>query len=246
MSQPSAVAEPQRERHISGEPVSLSLPRPRPERREHAGRFARLEPIDPERHAAELYAASHAVPNGERIWDYLPYGPFPTLDDFRGWLAGCARSEDPLFFAIRDLRSGQTLGMASYLRIEPSQAAIEIGHIWFAPALQKTPAATDAIFLLLRHALDELGYRRMEWKCDARNAGSRRAATRFGFSFEGIFYRHLVVKGHNRDTAWFSILDSEWPAIGAAFETWLAPANFDAEGRQLCSLKALTWPEMSR
>lgn len=237
-SQPS---EPQRDRQLSKSPVSLSLPRPRPERRDHEGRFVRLEPLDPARHAAELYAASHGVPNGERIWDYLPYGPFDSVDELSSWLEKLAPSDDPLFFAIRDLQSGKTLGMASYLRIVPDHAVIEIGHIWFAPALQKTPAATEAIFLMLRHALDDLGYRRMEWKCDALNAGSRRAATRFGFSFESIFYQAVVVKGLNRDTAWFSILDYEWPAIRASFERWLSPENFDASGQQRTSLRELNW-----
>ncbi len=237
----SLSSEPRRDRRVSGAPVALSLPRPRPERREHAGHLARLEPLDPARHAADLYAASHEVPGGERLWDYLPYGPFPSRRDFAAWLEDRARSADPLFFAIRDLRNGRALGMASFLRIAPEPATIEIGHIWFAPALQRTPAATEAIFLMLRHAFDDLGYRRVEWKCDALNAASRRAATRFGFSFEGIFYQHGVVKGHNRDTAWFSILDHEWPALRANVERWLAPENFDASGRQRSSLRALNW-----
>ena len=239
MSQPR---EPRRDRPLSGAPVTLVLPRPRPERRAHAGRLARLEPLDPARHAAELYAASHGIPGGERLWDYLAYGPFPSLEDFSAWLQGCAGSDDPRFFAIRDLAGDRALGMASYLRIEPAQAVIEIGHIWFAPALQKTPAATEAIFLLLRHAFDDLGYRRMEWKCDALNTGSRRAATRFGFGFEGVFYQHLIVKGRNRDTAWFSILDHEWPTLRGQFARWLAPDNFDASGRQRVSLRELTRP----
>lgn len=237
----SQLSERQRSRQLSESPVALGLPRPRPERQEHTGRYARLEPLDSARHAAELYIASHEVPDGERIWDYLPYGPFASVDDFTVWLEGCARSDDPLFFAIRDLQSGATLGMASFLRIEPDHASIEIGHIWFSPALQKTPAATEAIFLLLRHALGDLGYRRMEWKCHALNAGSRRAATRFGFSYEGIFYQHVVMKGHNRDSAWFSILDHEWPALCANFERWLSPENFDASGYQRSSLKDLNW-----
>ncbi|HLI50833.1 MAG TPA: GNAT family protein, partial [Thermomicrobiaceae bacterium] len=187
------------------------------------------------------FEASHDVPNGERIWDYLPYGPFASLEDFSDWLDDCARSDDPLFFAIRDLKSGKALGMASYLRIVPEHAVIEIGHIWFAPALQKTPTATDAIFLMLRHALSDLGYRRMEWKCDALNTGSRRAATRFGFSFESIFYQAVDVKGLNRDTAWFSILDYEWPEIRENFEHWLAPENFGASGRQRSSLREMNW-----
>lgn len=238
----SELSERLRRRDLSKKPVSLVLPRPRPERRDHEGRFARLEPVDPERHAAELYAASHDVPDGERLWDYLPYGPFDSVDDFAAWLEERSRSTDPLFFAIRDLQSGTALGMASYLRVDPANGVIEIGHIWFAPALQKTPAATEAIFLMLHHALDDLGYRRMEWKCDAVNAGSRSAATRFGFSYEGIFYQAVVVKGLNRDTAWFSILDYEWPSLRANFQHWLAPENFDDFGQQSSSLRELNWP----
>jgi RimJ/RimL family protein N-acetyltransferase len=237
----SQASEPTRPRHLSGSRVELSLPRPRPERVDHEGRYVRLEPLDAARHARELYACSHDIDGGERIWEYLPYGPFTGADAFAAWLEGCAASADPLFFAIRDRQSRFARGMASFLRIEPDHASIEIGHIWFSPALQKTPAATEAIFLLLHHALGELGYRRMEWKCNALNAGSRRAATRFGFSYEGTFFQHVVVKGHNRDTAWFSILDSEWQQLSANFERWLSPENFDPSGLQRRSLADLNW-----
>jgi RimJ/RimL family protein N-acetyltransferase len=196
------------------------------------GTAARLEPIDPERHADELYASSHGVAGGEAIWRFLSYGPWASTDAFRAWLRDCAAFHDPIFYAIRDRASGRACGMASYLNIVPKNGTIEIGHIWLAPALQRTRAATEAIHLLLRYGLDHLRYRRMEWKCDALNAASRRAARRLGFRFEGIFYQHMIVKGRNRDTAWYSIMDREWPAIRANIEAWLAPGNFDAGGRQ--------------
>ena len=225
----------------SGEIVATPLPVPGPARADLTGTFSRLEPLDPARHAAELFAASHQ-PGAETLWDYLAYGPFADLAAFQAWLEERAISDDPLFFAIRELTSGQAVGMASYLNIVPVHGSIEIGHIWFGPALQRTPAATEALFLLLRHALDDLGYRRMEWKCNARNAASRRAAIRLGFRFEGIFYQHMVTKGRNRDTAWFSILDHEWPPLRDAFEAWLAPENFDADGRQRRALGDCTRP----
>ncbi len=151
-----------------------------------------------------------------------------------------AAQEDPLFFAIRELASRRALGLASYLNIEPTHGSVEIGHVWFAPPLQRTSAATEAIFLLLRHAFDDLTCRRMEWKCNALNVASRRAALRFGFTFEGIFYQHRVYKGRNRDTAWYSMMDHEWPAIRSAFEAWLAPSNVDEDGKQRLSLSELT------
>ncbi|HET7034913.1 MAG TPA: GNAT family protein [Thermomicrobiaceae bacterium] len=236
-----SATEPSRPRALSDAPVTTPVPVARPERVVHRGGAVRLEPLDPAKHAAQLYAASHGDAARERIWDYLPYGPFPDLAGFRAWLDGCAAAQDPLFFAVVDERDGAAQGMASYLNIEPAHASIEIGHIWLGPGVQNSRAATEALYLLLHHALDELGYRRMEWKCDARNAASRSAAHRLGFSFEGIFYQHRVVKGHNRDTAWFSILDGEWPAIRANFQHWLTPENFDANGRQRASLRALNW-----
>jgi RimJ/RimL family protein N-acetyltransferase len=204
-----------------------------PERAPLQGETVRLEPVDPARHAADLFTPSEGAPS---LWDYLAYGPFENQAVFTDWLKERAASSDPLFYAIVDRTSGRAQGMASLMRIKPEHGVIEVGHIWFAPALQRTRQATEAIYLLARHVFDDLGYRRFEWKCDSLNAPSRRAAERFGFVFEGIFRQHMVVKGRNRDTAWFSITDGEWPARRAAFETWLSPENFDSDGRQRRSL----------
>jgi RimJ/RimL family protein N-acetyltransferase len=197
-----------------------------------AGDRVRLEPLDPDRHAGDLHDEAAGDP---RLWDYLPYGPFPDLAELREHLARQAGSADPLLFAV--VVDGRAVGVVSYLRIEPEHACIEIGHIWFGASLQRTPAATEVVYLLARHAFDDLGNRRLEWKCDAANARSRRAAERFGFTFEGVFRQHMIVKGRNRDTAWFSIVDGEWPAVREAFERWLDPANFDADGRQRTPLR---------
>jgi RimJ/RimL family protein N-acetyltransferase len=210
-----------------------------PGRESLTGTHVRLEPVDVAAHAPSLYALSHARPEDEALWTYLPYGPFSDGGAFKRWLAGRAASSDPLFFAVIEVQSGQASGMASYLNIVPAMGCIEIGHIWFAPPLQKTRAASEAIFLMMRHVFDDLGYRRLEWKCNALNEASMRAARRFGFTYEGTFRQHMVVKGRNRDTAWFSLLDHEWPAVHAAFERWLAPENFDAAGHQRTSLGAL-------
>jgi RimJ/RimL family protein N-acetyltransferase len=223
-------------RELSGNEVRPLPPGIYPGRTPLEGLYARLEPVDPEQHAADLWASIQGGPEIDRLWDYMGYGPFAGPDGFEDWVRGCARSTDPLFFAIRDGRDGKVAGMASYLEIRPAQGVIEIGHIWFAPSLQNSREATEALYLMMRHALDDLGNRRLEWKCNALNEGSRSAAARLGFAFEGIFYQHMVVKGQNRDTAWFSILDDEWPAIRANFDTWLAPDNFDAAGRQIRSL----------
>jgi RimJ/RimL family protein N-acetyltransferase len=208
-------------------------PARRPERAPLEGETVRLEPVDPDRHAGELFGASVGAPT---LWDYLAYGPFPSRTVFTEWLKERAASEDPLFYAVVDRDSRTARGMASLMRIKPEHGVIEIGHIWFAPALQRTRQATEAIYLLARHSFDDLGYRRFEWKCDSLNQPSRRAAERFGFVFEGVFRQHMVIKDRNRDTAWFSILDGEWPIVRAAFEAWLAPENFDPEGRQRKSL----------
>lgn len=230
-------AEPVRDRQPSRTPVAIDLPRPRPDRAVLEGRYARLEPLEADRHAASLYRLGHDGSGAAlRSWEYLPYGPFAGEDALRAWIDTHAAGADPHFFAIVDPASGEAKGWGSLMTIEPAHASIEIGHLWFSPAMQRTPMATEAVFLLLRHALDDLGYRRMEWKCDAANAPSRRAAVRFGYLHEGTFFNHRVVKGRNRDTAWFSILAEEWPALRAAFEAWLAPENFDAAGRQLRSL----------
>ena len=197
------------------------------------GAAARLEPVDPARHAAGLFQSSSGA---DSIWDYLAYGPFVDLATFTAWLHERAASSDPLFFTVVDIDADAPRGMASYMRMDPPNGVIEIGHIWFAPALQRTPTATEAIFLLARHAFDDLGYRRLEWKCDSQNARSRRAAERFGFVYEGVFRQHMVTKGRNRDTAWFAMTDGDWPLRKSSFETWLARSNFDENGRQRRSL----------
>ena len=206
-----------------------------PAHRPLIGTRVRLEPLDPERHAADLLAAAQGDP---QLWHYLPYGPFADEGELRSWLAERASSPDPLFLAVVDTNTERPQGVVSYLRIEPEHGCIEIGHIWFGAGLQRTPAATETIYLLARHAFDDLGHRRLEWKCDAANARSRRAAERFGFTFEGVFRQHMIVKGRDRDTAWFSLLDGEWPAARAAFEAWLRPENFDTDGRQRSPLAA--------
>ena len=225
-----------------GEPV-LRMPSGKPPARAPLqGQYVRLEPVNVEAHAEELYERSHGPDPEGKLWTYLPYGPFPDLAAFRDWLSDRARSDDPLFFAVIDLESGKASGMVSYLRITPEMGVIEIGHIWFAPALQRTRGATEAIYLLAHLVFDELDYRRLEWKCNALNQASRRAALRFGLRYEGIFRQHLIVKGRNRDSAWYSVLDSEWPGVKANMERWLAPDNFDADGKQRSALSVLNAP----
>jgi RimJ/RimL family protein N-acetyltransferase len=209
-------------------------PRPRPAHRALACDRVRLEPLDAARHGPDLWQATHATP---AIWDFMGYGPFLNAFAFMGWLADQARLSDPLSFAVVDPAIGKALGRIALMEIRSAHGVIEIGHIFFGAALQHTTAATAAIRLLLGHVFDELGYRRVEWKCDARNKASRRAAERFGFRFEGIFRQHMVVKGRNRDTAWFAICDDEWPAIRARFDAWLSPGNFDEQGRQKSGLR---------
>lgn len=209
-----------------------------------AGRLVRVEPLNADSHGNALHAAflepSDTPGEGlEARWTYLGGCPFASDDDYRDWLAARAASRDPSFHAIVENASGQALGMAAYLRIDPEHGSIEVGHLHFTPRLKRTPAATEAMMLMMRHAFS-LGYRRYEWKCDALNAPSRRAAERLGFRFEGVFRQHRVVQGRNRDTAWFSILDSEWPALESAFERWLSPDNFDDRGRQRVALSSLT------
>jgi RimJ/RimL family protein N-acetyltransferase len=195
------------------------------------GRFCRVEPLDPGRHAADLLAANAEDRDG-RNWTYLPYGPFARDEDYRRWVERFCLGDDPLFHAIVARDSGRAVGVASLMRIDPANGVIEVGGINYSPRLQRRPAATEAMYLLMRRVFDELGYRRYEWKCDALNAPSRAAAARLGFRFEGVFRQAVVYKGRNRDTAWFSIIDREWPTLKAAFETWLAPENFDADGHQ--------------
>ena len=213
-------------------------PRPRPRREVHEGRFVRLEPLDPARHGDGLYEASSA-PGAEERFRWLFEEPPASRAAFQEWLEKAASLDDPLAFAVVDRRSGRAVGRLTFMRIDTVHGVIETGSILFGPELARTPGATEAIYLQARHAFDDLGYRRFEWKCNALNAPSRRAADRFGFTFEGVFRQHMVVKGQNRDTAWYSMLDREWPARKAAFEHWLDPANFDADGRQRASLSAL-------
>ncbi|MBV8457545.1 MAG: GNAT family N-acetyltransferase, partial [Acetobacteraceae bacterium] len=176
------------------------------------GRFCRLEALDADRHTAPLFAANSEDKEG-RNWTYLPYGPLERFDDYRAWAVQYSRGDDPLFFAVIARDSGEAVGVASYLRIEPAMGCIEVGGINFSPRLQRRPAATESMYLMMRRAFDELGYRRYEWKCDALNEPSRQAAQRLGFSFEGIFRQATIYKGRNRDTAWYSIIDREWPAL---------------------------------
>jgi RimJ/RimL family protein N-acetyltransferase len=211
----------------------------KPPRREPLiGRYVRLEPVDGVRHATDLFELSHGPQGDPAIWIYMGYGPFADIAAFRTWLVEREASADPVFYTIVDEASGKAAGMASFLRIVPADGVIETGHIWFTPFLQRTRQATEAIFLMGKYAFDTLGNRRLEWKCNARNAPSRRAANRFGFTFEGVFRQHMIVKGRNRDTAWYSIIDRDWPAIKAAFEAWLDPANFDSSGREKKKLAA--------
>ena len=196
------------------------------------GDRVRIEPLRGAAHAADLFAASHGPAADPELWTYLPAGPYASPGAYAAWVRGAEASADPLFHAVVDRRTGRAAGQVSYLRAAPADGSIEIGWIWFGAALQRTAHATEAIHLLARHAFDDLGNRRLEWKCNAANARSRRAAERFGFVFEGIFRQHMVVKGRNRDTAWYSIIDAEWPDRRAAFAAWLDPANFDAAGRQ--------------
>lgn len=213
-----------------GAPVE-GPPARRPERVRLEGRFIRVVPFDLERHGADIFAASHG-PEREALWAYLSVGPFADETSFRETYAALAVKDDPLLFALEDAATGKAVGHACYMRIEPGQRVIEVGNILFTPALSRSAAATEAMYLMARHVFEDLGYRRYEWKCNALNAPSRRAAMRFGFTFEGEFRQHMITKGRNRDTTWFSLLDGEWPRAKAAFEAWLAPANFDAEGRQ--------------
>jgi len=214
-----------------GEPVPEWKPRLWPPRTVMEGQYCRLEPLDVEQHAESLFTANALDASGER-WTYLPYGPWERLEDYRAWVAEMAAKDDPVFFAIVDRERGEATGVASYLRIDPANGAIEVGHLAYSPLLARTRAATEAMYLMMARAFDELGYRRYEWKCDSHNHPSRNAAARLGFWYEGTFRQAVVYKGRNRDHYWLSITDEEWPALKAGFERWLEPSNFDAEGRQ--------------
>jgi RimJ/RimL family protein N-acetyltransferase len=226
------------------QPIGLLVPNwqppARPARINIQGRYCRLEPLSAERHAADLFAANK-LDAENRIWTYLPYGPYETLAEYTQFVNAYAGKDDPFFYAIIDNTTHKAVGIASYLRIDPTNGSIEVGHINYSPALQRTPAATEAMFLMMRQAF-ALGYRRYEWKCNALNAPSRTAAMRLGLSFEGVFRQAAIVKGRNRDTAWYACIDAEWPALQTAFQQWLHPDNFDAQGQQRIKLSDLTKP----
>ncbi len=206
-----------------------------PPHRTLKGRYCELHPLSVERHGRALYEAFGRDAGGKN-WTYLPVEPFEDYSEFEHWFRGCADSEDPQFYAVVDASTGRALGMASYLRPDPANGVIEVGHIHFSPLLQRTPMGTEAMYLMMGRVFDQLGYRRYEWKCDALNEASRKAAARLGFQFEGIFRQALVYKGRNRDTAWFSVIDRDWPSLKSAFEQWLHPDNFDQQGNQISSL----------
>ncbi len=222
-----------------GQPIGAPVPgwagcKPLP-RTPMYGRTCNVVPLE-QGHSAALHAAFSADETGT-LWTYMPAGPFKSEADYAAWVADACHSEDPLFFAIIDKTTGQPVGVASYLRIQPENGVAEVGYITFSPVLQRTPMATEAMYLMMKRVFDELGYRRYEWKCDALNGPSRQAAARLGFQYDGLFKQALVYKGRNRDTAWFSILDCDWPQVKAGFEAWLDPANFDVQGQQKTPLR---------
>ena len=219
-----------------GEPVTTGFPRPLPPHSAMHGQFCSVLPLDVNAHGPELFRAYAQDANG-RNWTYLPYGPFDTQASFLDWMINSCSGADPLFHTVTNVE-GMPVGIASYLRIEPNHGAIEVGHIHFSPLLQRRPESTEAMYLMMRRVFDELGYRRYEWKCDALNGPSCRAAERLGFRYEGTFRQATHYKGRNRDTAWFAIIDKDWPRIRRTFQTWLDPGNFDAAGQQKSALLA--------
>ncbi len=218
-----------------GQPIGFPVPQwqaATPLSREvMVGRYCRLEPLSVEHHARDLYAA-YAQDKEDRIWTYLPDGPFQNYRDFQKWMERYTHSDEWLFYAVCEPSGNHASGVACFLRARPEIGTVEVGYINYAPCLQKTRAATEAMYLMMRRAFDELGYRRYEWKCDALNEPSRKAAERLGFKFEGVFRQAIMYKGRNRDTAWYSIIDSEWPDLRTAFESWLDPHNFCPRGNQ--------------
>jgi RimJ/RimL family protein N-acetyltransferase len=204
-----------------GELVENPVPAAPPERKVYEGRFVNLHPVDPEKDAAELYRSSHGSPDNNRLWTYMAYGPFADEATMQQWLQGCKASADPLFLTVASKELNQRVGVVSFLNIVTPMRTLEVGNIWYAPIVQHTKVNTETIYLMLREAFDTLNYRRVEWKCDALNARSRKAALRLGFSFEGIFRQHYIIKGRNRDTAWFAMLDCDWPAVKRNMDRWL-------------------------
>lgn len=233
------------ERNDLGQPVGPVVPgwtpRAAPPHTPMRGRFCTAEPLDAERHAAALFAANGEDREG-RNWTYYNYGPFETLDSYRKWVEDACADPSRLFHAIVDNGTRQAVGVAAYINAQPTVGVVEVGSLVFSPRLQRRPAATEAMYLMMRRAFDELGYRRYEWKCDSLNLPSRAAAARLGFRYEGLFRQATITRGRNRDTAWFSVIDSEWPVLREAFKRWLDPANFDESGQQRCSLAALREP----
>jgi RimJ/RimL family protein N-acetyltransferase len=225
-------------RNELGQPIGPALPDwrtpARPQQQSLVGRFCIVEPLEPAKHARDLFEAN-SLDRENRMWTYLFSGPYASFEDYERWLAERAPGTDPLFQAFVSRDTGRAAGLGSFMRIDPAMGSIEVGHIAMSPLLQRSPAATEAMYLMMRHAF-ELGYRRYEWKCDSLNEKSRRAAERLGFTYEGLFRQAIVYKGRSRDTAWYSIIDSEWPRVREAFERWLDPGNFDADGRQRTSL----------
>lgn len=209
-----------------------------PDMRPLHGRWIRLDHVSATKHAADLYASFDGKDREGTIWTYLGYGPFTSQEEFTEWVKAREAARDPWFYAFVRRDTGKAVGMGSFMRNDAANGVIEIGHIWMSPELQQTREATEAIYLMMRHCFDDLGVRRLEWKCDSLNAPSRKAADRFGFTFEGIFRQHYIIKGRNRDTAWYAMLDAEWPAAKKAFEAWLKEDNFDTNGQQKAKLRA--------
>lgn len=223
-----------------GQPIGRTLPdwQPRvvPPSAPILGRLVNVEPINVDLHCADLFDA-FALDIDGRNWTYLPHGPFADIDTFRAWMVAVCFGDDPLFHAIVDTSNGRAVGFGSYLRIDPKVGSIEVGYLNFSPTLQRTALATEAMFLMMRRAFDELGYRRYEWKCDALNAASQASARRLGFTYEGTFRQATIYKGRSRDTAWFSVTDAEWQVNKIEFERWLDPANFNIDGSQRTPLR---------
>ncbi len=223
-------------RALSGAPVDELPSALIPSRAPIRGNSVELVPQDARLHAADLYAAGHDSEQGLKIWDYLAYGPWASVDDYNATMRAQSANFETIFYAIRALDSDHFQGQSSFLDINPQMGVIEIGHIWLGPGLARTRAATEALYLMIRHAMDDLGYRRMHWRCNSLNEKSRQAARRLGFRFEGVFYNHMIFKGKNRDTAWYSILDDEWAEVRDTLESWLDDANFDDNGQARTSL----------
>ncbi len=223
--------------HPVGPVVEPKPPGTMPDLRPLGGRYIRLDPLNVERHGADLWNAIAGKDDGGKLWTYMAFGPFSNQADFMHWLKERQAQKDAWFYAYVKRDTGEALGMGAFMRADPGNGAIEIGSIWLSQALQRTREGTEVIYLMMRHAFEDLKVRRLEWKCDALNAPSRRAALRYGFSFEGIFRQHMIIKTRSRDTAWFAMIDSAWPHAKLGFEAWLAESNFDAEAREKAKLR---------